>query len=233
MRIREIFLSTVLMSFVFATTEAMPPITFFEESSPALANVRNVSAPREPSPLIGSDKLLGSAYYATLNILSTDNQCSEFFGGAGQAVEIFKGLIARAKKVYSPSPVGIQMSGATTNVFNSKTQKRYRLFDKVSINTHGPFYRKRVSNAEMAISRVGTFEPNTKEVRVLMLLHELGHLVKGPDGDWLLPNDGSSEIVSQHNSERIEEVCGDEIKGLRKSGRFGRSPQAESIQAGE
>ena len=49
-----------------------------------------------------------------------------------------------------------------------------------------------------------------------MFLHELGHLMKGPDGHWLLPDDGSDEELSSRNSQRIELLCGAQIRDLSK-----------------
>ena len=34
---------------------------------------------------------------------------------------------------------------------------------------------------------VGAFQPNTREARTLILLHELAHLIRGKDGRWLIP----------------------------------------------
>ena len=50
-----------------------------------------------------------------------------------------------------------------------------------------------------------------------MLLHELGHLVKGAEGNWLLPDDGNDVEASSTNSRKIEDVCGDQIRELAKS----------------
>ena len=50
-----------------------------------------------------------------------------------------------------------------------------------------------------------------------MLLHELGHLVKGAEGNWLLPDDGNDVEASSNNSRKIEDVCGDQIRELAKS----------------
>jgi hypothetical protein len=61
---------------------------------------------------------------------------------------------------------------------------------------------------------IGTYEPASRESRVLMLLHELGHTVKADDGEWLLPNDGKNAILSRRNSLLIEKVCGEEIASL-------------------
>jgi hypothetical protein len=47
-----------------------------------------------------------------------------------------------------------------------------------------------------------------------MLLHELGHLMKGPNGDWLLPDDGKSFTDSLSNTRKIESICGEQIRAL-------------------
>jgi hypothetical protein len=49
-----------------------------------------------------------------------------------------------------------------------------------------------------------------------MFLHELGHLIKGQDGKWLLPDDGQSAETSRSNSEKIEEVCKEQIRNVGK-----------------
>jgi hypothetical protein len=55
-----------------------------------------------------------------------------------------------------------------------------------------------------------------------MLLHELGHVTYlGPEmgsGNpmWLIPNDGGNSSLSQKNTQFIESVCGDAIKGIPK-----------------
>ncbi|MBA2528097.1 MAG: hypothetical protein H0V18_20280 [Pyrinomonadaceae bacterium] len=112
--------------------------------------------------------------------------------------------------------IGMRMSGSTTNIHDARTKKHYRIFDRVSLNSNGPFYRKKAAVWDPTMPNVGTFQPNTKEARVLMLLHELGHVIKGSDGLWLLPNDGKDEGLSRANSYRIENVCEDEINSLGK-----------------
>lgn len=176
----------------------------------------NATTPPLPSPLITEDKILGSAYYDTLSILSTPNQCSEFFGGASISVEIFNSLIANVRKEYLSSRIGIRMSGSTINVSNAVTNSRYRLFAKVSINSNGPFYRSKVTNAQAFVPGIGSFQANSKEGRVLMFLHELGHIIKGQSGDWLLEDDGRNDALSKNNTRKIEDVCGKQIKNLGK-----------------
>ena len=89
--------------------------------------------------------------------------------------------------------IGMRMTGPAINIQDARTKKNYRIFAKVSLNSTGSFYRSKASLWEPTVQRVGTFEPNTKEARVLILLHELGHVTKGSDGQWLLPDDGKDE----------------------------------------
>ncbi|MDQ2937591.1 MAG: hypothetical protein M3R67_08785 [Acidobacteriota bacterium] len=225
MRLREFLMSTALMSLALLSAKASPLSLFNHEIGDDFVSehegVRepdpSVSIPADPSPLIAEDKVLRAAYYDTLSILSTNNLCSDFFGGPALSIEAFTQFVGRMRKDHLSGGIAMRMTGETTNVRNDRTKKQYRLFEKVSINANGPFYRSRFSTTDPAVPPIGTFEPNTKEVRVLIFLHELGHLIKGEDGAWLLPNDGHSDNVSKLNTRKIEGVCGTQIKGLGKS----------------
>lgn len=221
MRLREFLFGTALMSLALVTTRASAPAPAdecrpeFADDTRSVAEARPSVSPSAPSPLISEDKVLGSAYYDTLTILSSDNSCSDFFGGP-EAVDIFNQLISKIQKSVLLVGIGMRMSGPTTNIHDFRTNKKYRIFDKVSLNSNGPFYRRKTALWETTVPKVGTFEPNTKEARVLILLHELGHLLKGSDGRWLLPDDGKDEGLSRANSYKIEDVCQDEIASLGK-----------------
>jgi hypothetical protein len=225
MRLREFLIGTALMFIALETAKATPPFVFMDEDPNAYGSeARNAaeaskseSFPVVPSPLISRDKVFAAAYYDALSILGTSNTCSDFFGGPAASVYVFNLLIGRVRKDYFSSSIGMRMSGATTNVVNDRTLREYRFFEKVSINVNGSFYRRKSSNSEPFVGPIGTFQPNTKEVRVLILLHELGHLMKGADGDWLLPDDGKDDELSKLNSQKIEDVCGDQIKVLGKA----------------
>ena len=195
MTLRRILLGMALMAFSVISANAVGPL---------------------PSPLIAEDRILGEAYYDTLAILTSNNQCSEFFGGSESSVDIFNRLIERVRKDYLAVTIGIQMSGETFNAYNVRTKGRYRMFDKVSINANGPFYKQRYSDSQPTVPRVGSYSPNTREARALMLLHELGHVVEGKSGNWLLPDDGRDQSLSRENTERIQEICGDQIRTLAK-----------------
>jgi hypothetical protein len=41
-------------------------------------------------------------------------------------------------------------------------------------------------------------------------------VMRGPDGQWLLPNDGEDEGKSLANSQKIEDVCDGELSTLNK-----------------
>jgi hypothetical protein len=195
MKLRALLISTAMMSIAVVSAKAVNPSI--------------------PSPLISEDKILQTAYYDTLSILSAPNECSDFFGGSSSR-EAFNDLISKVRKDYFSPAIGIRMSGMTTNVVNVQTKKRHRLFDKVSINGNGAFYRKTYASNHASVPNVGRFAANTKEARVLMFLHELGHVVKGESGDWLLPDDGKDEMQSRDNTKKIEDVCGEQIRSLSK-----------------
>ena len=171
-----------------------------------------------PSPLISGDEALGSAYFNTLMILSAKNECSDFYGGPAAAAAVFKEMVSRLRKGYFEPAIGMSMSGDVVNISSLGIRAEYRLFDKLTINANGAFYRRQLSFTHVPLAGVGTFAPNTKEVRVLMFLHELGHVMKGEDGSWLLPNDGGNEALSRQNSQKIENVCRKQIERLEHSG---------------
>lgn len=195
MKPREVSLSTMMVCLVFVS-----------------ANAYEMNVGRS---LLAEDEVFRLAYYDTINILSTANECSEFFGGSAAAVEVFNALFARAGREFLKPSVGLIMSGGTTNVVNLTTGKKHRLFDKVSINRNGPFYRYRVSETQPTVPRVGSYSPNTREARVLMLPHELGHVVEA-EGQWLLPDDGRDVEMSRSNTRKVEDVCKRQIRGLGK-----------------
>lgn len=195
MKLRELLIGIAMLSVTFVSAKATTPVV--------------------PSPLITEDKILGAAYYDTLSILRTTNECSEFFGGSLNSIEIFNSLIAKVRKEYLSSSVGIRMSGTTINVSNALTNSKYRLFDKVSINANGPFYRRK-QVGQGGVPGIGSFQPNSKEGRVLMFLHELGHVIKDQSGKWLLPDDGRDDLISRSNTRKIEDICGTQLRNLGK-----------------
>ena len=224
MRLRDFFRATTFMSLTVITSLAntLPPALINRTEinrSECEVDRLSVGEPARsalppPPERISDDKVMESVYYNTLSILSTNNRCSEYFGGSAASMEVFNQLMGLVRKDSLSSSVAMRMQGHTTNAEDARTGTRYRLFSKVSINTNGPFFKKKNFNSEGSVFGVGSFGPNTREVRVLILLHELGHLIRGQDGTWLLPDDGGNEEVSRNNSYKIEQVCGDQIKSL-------------------
>jgi hypothetical protein len=221
MRLREFIGGVVLIVLTLTTAQAamrhdprdyVSTDALIDKSAAVTADV-SVALPPVPSPLIEADKVLASAYFDMMGILSTNNECSRFFGGPAAAVDAFSKLVGRVRKDHAAPTIGMGMSGATESFLNVQTKKEYRLFEKVVLNADGPFYRGHSARSEPA-RRLGSFEPNTREARALIFLHELGHMVKGANGKWLLPNDGGNEGLSRRNSITIENVCADELHGL-------------------
>ena len=163
-------------------------------------------------PRAGGLTELQKAYLDTYSILSQDNACSNFFGGPG-AIDALNGLTQRLQPTFLGKDIAVRMKGkietvTTTNGF------WYRLFQKAEINLNGPFYQGNLLPGREIIPNIGKFSPNTREARVTVLLHELGHLVLTRNGSSLLPDDGDNPLISRENTERIIAVCGDRIRGL-------------------
>src|SRR5436309_2865068 len=86
-----------------------------------------------------------------------------------------------------------------------------RVADGAVINRDGPF----ISRASAARMHVGSFRADTRQARALMLLHELGHLLRGADGRWLLPNDGNDGVLSDLNTKTVESHCEEQLLAIK------------------
>jgi len=150
-----------------------------------------------------------------IRILSNNNPCSRFFGDTKTAAEVLPQLTSRFEvRLLRDSRIGIKMSGTFTYFGQTEKHGAYRLFEAATINMRGPFLKAKVFPAEPSVPPVGGFRPNTREARVLMLLHELAHLVEGHDGNWLVPDDGDDPALSKHNTELVESQCRAQILSL-------------------
>lgn len=181
-----------------------------------------------PMEIMRKDTAYTSAYHDVYHILSGQNPCSSFFGGPSTAVEVLNNLFDKLGTTrLAETKTGLSMSGQTRYVKNARTGATYRLFEKAVINTSGPFYQRKFSSADPFVPNVGSFQPNTREARAAILLHEMGHLLQGANGGWLLPNDGTSDEQSRKNTTTIETRCGDQIKALQQS-----KPSAKESKTG-
>ena len=151
---------------------------------------------------------LDQAYQDALSILSKNNSCSRFYGDTKAAEEVLGRLATQFRiRLLRDSRTGIEMSGTFTYFAPTERHAGFRLFAAATINTRGPFFRAKVFPSEPYVPGVGSFLPNTREARVLMLLHELAHLVKGQNGSWLIPDDGNAPGLSSQNTALIESRC--------------------------
>ena len=158
------------------------------------------------------DEPFRMTYERAASLLTSDQACSRFFGGPG-AIEALNALGRQLKKKALGSPkLGIEMKGRVTNYVNAQTGFSYRLFDHSTLNSNGPFYRPSCTSSNPCMTKIGSFEPSTDEARLLMLMHELAHLVRRTDGKWTIPDDGTDPNASDENSWRIQKVCGAEIR---------------------
>jgi len=154
------------------------------------------------------------AYLDSFSILKSENACSEFFGGPS-AIAALNQLIQQIRPTHLDRRIGMRMTGQSTIVTSAINHFTFRYFEKAEVNLDGPFYRGNSPLALGRIAQIGPFEPNTREARVASVLHELGHLVRKPDGQWVLLNDGNDLGQSQDNTRRVMDVCGEQIKALR------------------
>jgi hypothetical protein len=157
---------------------------------------------------------LDRAYLDALNAVGQQNSCSEFFGGgAAQGVLTELVINLRATRM-NDSRIGVRMSAPFTLFVNAENGSSYRLFADAELNMAGPFYKAKVFAAEPFVPSVGSYRPNTREARALILLHELAHLIEGKNKTWLIPDDGDSPQLSRLNTTTVESKCGRQIRAL-------------------
>jgi hypothetical protein len=213
------FITTALLLMPLTTLADGPDATRLSSTGESADSMR----PASVKPVTLADTALGDAR----EILSEDNTCSSFFGGASEVVAVLDELAGRIQVGKLPDRfVGIRMSGGETTFISHLTGYEYRLFKKVIINTSGPFYSS--GNVFSPMPRCGSFWPNTREARVLMLLHELGHMIKGANGKWLLPDDGVSDQLSKNNTRTVESRCMAQIRALQDRDRLARKSEDDA-----
>ena len=171
----------------------------------AMVNIASFSPARAP--------LLEEAYADALEVLKEDEECSAFFGGRAAASHVLRRLVGQLRdESIKDSTIGIRMQGTYSTVVDMRTGARFRLFESAAVNRNGPFFR--ASSGRTVFNDCGSFPANTRGARAAMLLHELGHLMRGADNNWLLPNDGGDAELVARNTARIEKSCGNSLKTL-------------------
>ena len=159
------------------------------------------------------DYNLTQAYADVFKILSEQNTCSRFYGGPRPATIVLNSFVRKVKSEPLTPDVAFYMSGRPRVV--REPGASYRLFDQVLVNTNGSFYHRREDSFRKFPSDVGSFAAGSRPARALILLHELGHLMEGEDGAWLLPDDGHNGVQSKANTLRVERECSVQLKALK------------------
>jgi hypothetical protein len=181
----------------------------------ALSNEhKRVRLPKLHAAGFGSVRVttLDRAYLDARSLLGRGGSCADFFGGEA-AERVLEELVIELREVrIGNSSIGIRMFGPFAMFVDAGLS--YRLFANAELNSAGPFCKAKVFPAEPFVPRVGTFEPNTREARVLILLHELAHLIQDKDGKWLIPDDGRSPQQSRQNTSAVEAKCGKQIRAM-------------------
>jgi hypothetical protein len=183
-----------------------------EEALPPLASALPAPTPLDALVLKLADK---ESYEDVFHVLKDDNSCSRFFGGPHRSVKVFNQLARQLRrKALGAGSVAVRMSGDYTNFHDALTGASYRLFEKATINSNGPF-ATRVPPVWSSPKYIGRFQAHSRQARALTLLHELGHLIEGADGEWLLPNDGGNVGLSYNNTRTVESHCAGQLLALK------------------
>ena len=157
---------------------------------------------------------LDKAHLDAFTILREENSCSRLYGGS-QAIIALNEMVGQLRPTYMDRQTGVRMRGVTTMRVDSPTGLTFRLFEKAELNLDGLFYKGNTLYSAH-IPSIGLFPPNTREARVTVLLHELGHLVRKANKKWVLPDDGNDPDQSRENTAKVIAVCGKQIEGLSK-----------------
>ena len=155
------------------------------------------------------------AYTDVFGILHSQNACSEFYGRPLTATTVLNSFVTGVKSQRLLREVSFQMTGRPRVIRDPETGVSYRLFERVTVNLNGSFYQRRTDPMRRFPSDVGSYSPGSRAARVLILLHELGHLIQGDNGDWLLPDDGFNGEKSRENTLRVQQVCRKELEALQ------------------
>lgn len=186
-------------------------------SKPVVVEEIRRASPNLPRPLAFKKKdwSLVQAYADAFKILSNENPCSSFYGGPRAATTVLNAFVMQVKSDQLYREISFQMGGKLTIVRDTSAGVLYRLFEQTTVNSNGAFYQRRADPMRNVPADVGTFLPGSRLARALILLHELGHLIQGENGTWLLPDDGFDGPKSRANSLRIEQVCRAELDTLK------------------
>ena len=184
-----------------------------DDNKPVVA----VLSEEQPRPLVFAKKdwALTQAYFDVFKIVSTQNTCSSFYGGPDSATTVLNRFATQIESRTLEPEISFQMRGRPLKIYDPSVHVSYRLFQRTTVNTKGSFYQRRSDWMRRFPPDIGDFAPGTRQARALILLHELGHLIEGEEGDWLIPDDGYSGSQSKANTLRIQQACRKELEALK------------------
>jgi hypothetical protein len=198
------------------------PATFISQSPFDETRYRRLASassfdPPQPLLLPNPRKLspLDEAYLDVFSVLARDNRCSRWYGGP-PALEVLNGFRQRIRLSHLDRQIAFEMKGTYAVYSNAITHISYRMFARTEVNLDGSFYRANRFHNEPKVSPVGLFLPSTREARMLVLLHEMAHLIRQPDGRWLVPDDGDSNLLSNRNTQFVLAQCNEEIRNVAR-----------------
>jgi hypothetical protein len=157
---------------------------------------------------------LNQAYSDVYKILSTENACSDFYGGPRPATTVLNAFVSQIQYEQVYREISFRMAGRLTLVRDNAAGVFYRLFGMTAVNTNGSFYQRRADPMRNIPADVGSFLPGSRPARALILFHELGHLIRGKNGAWLIPDDGYDSEKSKANTVRVEKMCRAQLSAL-------------------
>ena len=213
----SLWTSSVIAILLLQTVQ--PQAQQVNDDSSRPVTVEEVSVAPEDSPRrpVAAKKgwTLTQSYADVFKILSSRNSCSSFYGGPRAATTVLNDffLLVRSRELFLE--VSFQMAGKPRMIYDHSARVFYRLFDTTFVNTNGSFYQRRLDPMRKVPFDVGDFRPGTRQARALILLHELGHLIRGENGAWLIPDDGFDFQQSHANSLHIQEVCRVQLDALK------------------
>lgn len=206
-----------LLSILLLQPAQLPSQEMKGETKTAAPEEAVTASMEQPQPLVFSHKdwELTQAYSDVFKILSDENSCSNFYGGPRKATTVLNGFVPLVQSHRLLKELSFEMTGRTRILHNPITGLSYRLFDKAVVNSDGSFYRRRLDSLHRFPADVGSYQPGTRQARALILLHELGHLMEGDDGAYLLPDDGHDGALSNRNTLLVQHACRVQLETLK------------------
>ncbi len=202
-----------LLGFLLLTcisARAQTPSLEFKTTVPEL-----VEAPPGPLAMSHRDSSFKSAYSDVFTLLHESNNCSEFYGGPRVATTVLNSFITQVKPGILLREVSMEMSGSLQLIHEQSSGASYRLFGRTVVNVNGSFYNHRLDPSYHQSRYIGKYLSGTRAARALILLHEMAHLIRDSDGNWLIPDDGDDRLRSTDNTLRVQKVCFEQLERLR------------------